>query len=91
MCPKKAAEFDALHAQATTSPKFGRRNAGAQELAGGYTSGECFGVVNSLLWLITYVHCTPSWGKGWVVQHKVSPLALWGVLLKLILAKERHM
>ena len=41
VCPKKAAEFDALHSKARTTPKFGQRNAGAKELAGGYTSGEC--------------------------------------------------
>ena len=37
VCPEKAKEFDELHAQ---TPKYGRNNAGAKELAGGYTSGQ---------------------------------------------------
>lgn len=33
----KAAEFDQVHKQA---PRWGKNNAGAKELAGGYTKGE---------------------------------------------------
>ena len=42
-CPALAEEFDRLHSKA---PKFGRQNAGAKELAGGYTRGLCW----FLLW-----------------------------------------
>ena len=39
VCEEKAKAFDELHL-APQAPKYGPNNAGAKELAGGYTSGE---------------------------------------------------